>query len=74
MNWNEIIFNRTPVRTRDSTKFGYVADEYKDTFVVIQGKLVSHRYIIPKDKADHYDGRELSLKMRQDEIGSDYEL
>ena len=74
MNWNEIIFNRTPVRTRDSTKFGYVADEYKDTFVVIQGKLVSHGYIIPKDKADHYDGRELSLKMRQDEIGSDYEL
>ena len=38
MNWNEIISNRTPVRTKDSARFGYVADEYKDTFVVIEGK------------------------------------
>ena len=74
MNWNEIISNRTPVRTKDSARFGYVADEYKDTFVVIEGKLVSHGYAIPKDKVDGYDGRELSLKMRHDEISSDYEL
>ncbi len=74
MNWNQIISNRTPVRTSDSTRFGYVADEYKDTFLVIQGKLVSHGYKFPKDKADHYDGSELSLKMRYDEIGSDYEF
>lgn len=73
MNWNEITSNRTPVRTKDSSSFGYVADEY-DTFVVIEGKLVSHGYAIPKDKADRYDGRQLSLKMRHDEIGSDYEL
>jgi hypothetical protein len=74
MNWNEIISNRTPVRTKDSARFGYVADEYRDTFVVIEGKLVSHGYAIPKDKVDGYDGRELSLKMRHDEIGRDYEL
>ena len=74
MNWNDIISNRTPVRTKDSAMFGYVADEYKDSFVVIEGRTVSHEYVIPKDKVDHYDGRELSLKMRQDEIGRDYEL
>ncbi len=73
MNWNEIISNRTPVQTKDSARFGYVADEYKDTFVVIEGKLVSHGYAIPKNKVDGYDGRELSLKMRHDEISSDYE-
>ena len=74
MNWNEIISKRTPVQTKDRTSFGYVADEYKDTFVVIEGKLVSRGYAIPKDKTDHYDGKQLSLKIRQDEIGSDYEI
>jgi hypothetical protein len=74
MNWNAIISNRTPVRTKDSTMFGYVAGEYKDSFVVIEGRTVSHEYVIPKDEVDHYDGRELSLKMRHDEIGRDYEL
>ena len=65
MNWNSIISNRTPVRTKDSTRFGYVAAEYKDSFVVIEGNKVSHEYVIPKD-IDHYDGRELSLKMRHE--------
>ena len=74
MNWNAIISNRTPVRTKDSTKFGYVAGEYKDNFVVIEGRVVSHEYVIPKDKVDHYDGRELFLKMRHVEIGTDYEI
>jgi len=45
----------------------------KDSFMVIEGRTVSHEYVIPKDEVDHYDGRELSLKMRHDEIGSDYE-
>jgi hypothetical protein len=58
---------------RDSA-FGYVAGEYKDSFVVIEGRTVSHGYVIPKDKVDYYDGRELSLKMRHDEIGRDYEF
>ncbi|MGA8484190.1 MAG: hypothetical protein WB706_07295 [Nitrososphaeraceae archaeon] len=74
MNWKEIISNRTPVQTKDLTRFGYVAGEYKDSLVVIQGKLVSHGYVIPKAKVDHYDGRELSLNMRYDEISRDYEL
>lgn len=63
-----------PVQTKDLTRFGYVAGEYKDSLVVIEGKLVSHGYAIPKAKVDHYDGRELSLNMRYDEISRDYEL
>ena len=74
MNWHEIISNRTAVRTKDSTGFGYVAGEYEDSLVVIEGKIVSHEYVIPKDKIEKYDGRELSLKMRHDEINSDYEF
>jgi len=72
MNWNEIISKRARVRTKDNTSFGYVAGEYKDNLLVIEGRLVSHEYVIPKDKVDKYDGRELSLKIRYDEISSDY--
>ena len=60
MDWNAIISHRTPVRTKDSTRFVYVAGEYKDSFVVIEGRTVSHEYVIPKDKVDHYNGIELS--------------
>jgi hypothetical protein len=74
MDWYKIISNRTPVRTKDSTTFGYVAGQYKDNLVVIEGKTVSHEYAIPKDKVEKYDGQELSLKMRHDEINSDYQL
>jgi hypothetical protein len=35
---------------------------------------MSHGYAMLRDKVDQYDGRELSLKMRHDEIGGDYEL
>jgi hypothetical protein len=52
----------------------YVAGEYQDSLVIIEGRLVSHGYVIPKDKVHHHDGRELSLKIRQDEIGTDYEI
>ncbi len=74
MNWHEIISNRTPVKTKDSARFGYVTAEYKDKLVVIEGNLVSHGYVIPKDKVENYNGRELSLKMRHYEINSDYEF
>jgi hypothetical protein len=74
MDWQHIVSNRTTVKTKDNTKFGYVAGEYKDNIVVIEGKLVSHEYVIPKDKVENYDGRELSLKMRYHEINSDYHL
>jgi hypothetical protein len=74
MDWYKIISNRTPVRTKDSATFGYVAGQYEDSLVVIEGKTVSHEYVIPKDKVDKYDGRELSLKIRYDEINSDYQF
>lgn len=74
MNWNRIIADRTAVRTKDNMSFGYVAGEYKDSFLVIEGKLVSLEYMIPKNKIDNYNGQEISLNMDRDEIGSDYKL
>ena len=74
MNWNQIVSNRTPVRTKDKIKFGYVAGEYKDKLVVIEGNLVSHEYIIPKEKVENYDGRELSLGLGHDEISPEYAI
>lgn len=74
MNWNEIVSNRTPVRTKDNTSLGYVAGEYKDKLVVIEGRLVSHEYAIPKDKVANYDGKQLSLKIRHDEISPEYTI
>ena len=57
--------------TKDKTKFGYLAGEYKHKFAVIEGNIASHEHVIPKDKVENYDGRELSLKIRHDEIGTD---
>ncbi len=45
---------------------------YRDNLLVIEGRVVE--YVIPKNEVENYDGRELSLKIRHDEISSDYEL
>jgi hypothetical protein len=74
MNWTEIISKRTPVKTKDSANCGYVVGEYRDNLLVIDGRLVSSEYIIPKDKVKDYDGRELSLNIRHDEINEDFRL
>ncbi len=74
MNWSEIISKRAPVRTKDNTSCGYVAGEYRENLLVIEGSIVAREYVIPKDKVANYDGRELSVKIRHDEISSDYEL
>lgn len=74
MNWNEIITKRTPVKTKDSASCGYVAGEYKDNLLVIEGSVISKEYLIPKDKVRDYDGRELSLTMRHDEISPDFQI
>jgi hypothetical protein len=74
MNWNEIITKRTPVKTKDSASCGYVAGEYKDNLLVIEGSLISKEYLIPKDKVGDYDGKKLSLTMRHDEISPDFQI
>jgi hypothetical protein len=74
MNWNEIVLKRTPVKTKDSTSYGYVAGEYGDNLVVIEGKLVSNEYMIPKNEVENYDGKELSLRIRHDEINEDFRI
>lgn len=52
MNWNEIVLIRTPIKTKDSTSYGYVACEYGDNLVVIEGRVVSHEYMIPENKVE----------------------
>jgi hypothetical protein len=72
MNWLEIISRRTPVKTKDKAGCGYVAGEYEDSFLVITGRLVSQEYLIPKKNVDSYDGKELSLNIRSDQISPDF--
>ncbi len=74
MNWHEIVTKRTPIKTKDRAGYGYVVGEYKDNLLVIEGKLVSHEYMIPKGKVDNYDGRELCLNIRSDQINPDFRL
>jgi hypothetical protein len=74
MNWHEIISRRTPVKTKDNTGCGYVAGEYKDNLLVISGKLVSKEYVIPKTNVDKYDGKQLSLNIRSDQISPEFKL
>jgi hypothetical protein len=74
VSWDEIVTKRTPVKTKDKAGCGYVAAEFKDNLVVIAGNLVSHEYIIPKNKVEDYDGKELSLNIRRDQINSDFNL
>jgi hypothetical protein len=74
MNWNEIITKRTPVKSKDSASCGYVAGEYKDNLLIIEGNLISKEYLIPKVKVEDYDGKQLSLTMRRDEISPDFQI
>lgn len=72
VNWDEIVTKRTRVKTKDKAGCGYVAAEFEDNLVVIAGKLVSHEYIIPKNRVENYDGKELFLNLRNDQISSDF--
>jgi hypothetical protein len=74
MNWDQIISKRTPVKTKDSENFGYVAGQYKDKLLVIEGRIVSHEYMIPKNEVEDYDGSKLCLRIRHDEINPDFSL
>jgi hypothetical protein len=74
VNWDQIISKRTPVKTKDSENFGYVAGQYKDNLLVIEGRTVSHEYMIPKNEVEEYDGRKVCLRIRHDQITSDFSL
>jgi hypothetical protein len=74
LNWSQIISNRTPVKTKDRANCGYVASEYMDNFVIIEGRFVSNEYMIPKNKVENHDGTQLSLAMRYDEINDDFKI
>jgi hypothetical protein len=73
INSNEIITKELQSKLKIA-QCGYVMGEYRDNLLVIDGRLVSSEYMIPKDKVRNYDGRELSFNMRHDEINQDFKL
>ena len=70
MNRDEIISKRTPVKAKDGKSCGYVIAEYLNYLLIIDGKLISREYMVPKDKVEKYDGRELHVKMQSEMISS----
>jgi len=74
LDWNKITSRRTPVRTKDDVKFGYVAGQWKDGLVVVMGKRISHEYMIPKNKFEKYNGIELFMNIRIDQISPDFQI
>jgi hypothetical protein len=68
MDWNIIISNRTPVKANDGRSCGYVIGEYKDNLLILDGRVISHEYMLPKDKVDRYDGIELYVRIPYDLI------
>jgi hypothetical protein len=70
MNWNEIISKRTPVKAKDGRPCGYVIAEFNDYLLILDGKLISREYMVPKDEVDRYDGRELFVKIQYEMISA----
>jgi hypothetical protein len=70
MDWNIIISNRTPVKANDGRSCGYVVGEYKDNLLILDGRVISHEYMLPKDKVDRYDGIELYVRIPYDLIST----
>jgi hypothetical protein len=70
MDWNIIISNRTPVKANDGRSCGYVVGEYKDNLLILDGRVITHEYMLPKDKVDRYDGSELYVRIPYDMIST----
>ena len=68
MNWNEIISKRTPVKAKDGRACGYVVAEYDNYLLILDGKIISREYMVPKDEVERYDGRELFVKIQYEMI------
>jgi len=70
MDWNVIISNRTPVKANDGRSCGYVIGEYKDNLLILDGRVISREYMLPKDKVERYDGSELYVRIPYDMIST----
>ena len=70
MDWNIIISNRTPVKANDGRSCGYVVGEYKDNLLILDGRVISHEYMLPKDKVERYDVSELYVRISYDMIST----
>jgi hypothetical protein len=70
VDWNIIISNRTPVKANDGRSCGYVIGEYKDNLLILDGRVISHEYMLQKDKVERYDGSELYMRIPYDMIST----
>jgi hypothetical protein len=75
IDWNELIQSKKEVRACDNHSCGNVMAEYDNNNIIIEGTTIkSHEFIVPKSKADYYDGNDLHLNITRDEMILNYDL
>jgi hypothetical protein len=61
--WDEIVKAKKGVRTSDQQACGNIISEDGDSIVISEGAVKTHRYVVPKNKVDNYNGTEIQLKI-----------
>ena len=61
--WDEIVKAKKGVRTSDQQACGNIISEDGDSIVISEGAVNTHRYVVPKNKVDNYNGTEIQLKI-----------
>src|SRR5829696_3737727 len=61
--WDEIVKAKKGVRTSDQQACGNIISEDGDNIVISEGAVKTHRYVVPKNKVDNYNGTEIQLKI-----------
>src|SRR5215212_147533 len=61
--WDEIVKAKKGVRTSDQQACGNIISEDDDSIVISEGAVKTHRYVVPKNKVDNYNGTEIQLKI-----------
>jgi hypothetical protein len=64
-----LIQSKKEVKACDKHSCGNVIAEYHDNIIIIEcATIKSHEFIVPKSKADHYDGNDLYLNITHDDM------
>jgi hypothetical protein len=68
--WDEIIKAKKGVRTSDQQACGNIISEDSNNIVISEGAVKTHRYVVPKNKVDNYNGTEIQLNISYSELTS----
>ena len=68
MDWDNIIKSKKNVLTKDNISIGNVAANYDNYILVIGGVINKHRYKIPKSSIESYDGSEIILNIKHQDL------